>query len=451
MGAIIRLYLYSFLQYRSFTMLHIDNEYIREHLLDGNFGLEKESLRVLEDGHFSHTPHPFPNDPNIVRDFSENQIEINTGVHDSPEGAIEELLFHTRRVRDTLRALPEKEYLWPFSNPPYIKNELDIPIAQFYGEEASKTVYREYLSKKYGRYKMTFSGIHFNFSFKDELLQKDYELSCLDRTENPGENRSFREYKNALYLSMAQRLSVYGWIMIPLTAASPVLDSSFMEKGVYDGDIFTGMASVRCSEMGYWNEFTPIFNYESIEKYADCIQTYVDDGALMAPSELYFPIRLKPKGVNQLSSLKENGANHIELRMFDLNPFEASGLDIRDIKFAHLMLVWLAATPDINIKLNDQVHAVQNFKNAARYDLKTVYMYDENGESYSFVSAAKILIERMRFFFRPLAGKEVTDILDFEYEKFTNVENRYAWRMRKEFGNGFVKKGLKYMLEGQKL
>ena len=97
------------------------------------------------------------------------------------------------------------------------------------------------------------------------------------------------------------------------------------------------------------------------------------------------------------------------------------------------------------------LRSIQNFKNAARYDLKTVYIYDENGESYSFVSAAKILIERMRFFFRPLAGKEVTDILDFEYEKFTNVENRYAWRMRKEFGNGFVKKGLKYMLEGQKL
>lgn len=419
-------------------MLHIENQYIKEHLMDGNFGLEKESLRIYENGHFSHSPHPFPGDPNIVRDFSENQTEINTGVHSSPEGAIEELLFHTRRVGEKLASLPEKEILWPFSNPPYIKNELDIPIAQFTGEEASKTAYREYLSKKYGRYKMTFSGIHFNFSFTDELLEKDYEL-CEDK-----ETRSFQEYKNELYLNLAKRMSIYGWILIPITAASPVLDSSFMEKGVYDGDIFTGMSSVRCSEMGYWNEFTPIFNYESIEKYADSIQTYVDDGALMAPSELYFPIRLKPKGLNRLSSLRENGANHIELRMFDLNPFEEAGLDIRDIKFAHLLLVWLAGTPCERMTLNDQVHAIQNYKNASRYDLKTVYMYDENGESYSFVTAAKILIERMRMFFRPL-GYEVQELLAYEYEKFEDAENRYAWKVRKEFGKNFVKTGLEHI------
>lgn len=421
-------------------MLHIENAFIREHLLEGNFGLEKEALRITEDGHFSHTPHPFPNDPNIVRDFSENQTEINTGVHISPEGALEELLSHTRRIQKTLLELPEKEYLWPFSNPPYIRNELDIPIARFFGEEASKTEYREYLSKKYGRYKMTFSGIHFNFSFSDELLLKDYSL-CPDQKD-----MSFQQYKNRLYLSLAKRLSIYGWIMVPVTAASPVLDSSFMERGVFDGDIFTGMASVRCSEMGYWNEFTPVFVYDSIEQYADRIETYVNDGALMAPSELYFPIRLKPKGVNRLSSLREHGANHIEMRMFDLNPFEESGLDIRDVRFAHLLLVWLASTPDEKVSLNDQVHAVQNFKNAARYDLKTVYMYDENGESYSFVSAAKIIIERIRSFFRS-NGYEVDELLDFEYAKFENAENRYAYRMRKEFGREYVKGGLRYMKE----
>ena len=419
-------------------MLHINNQYIKDHLLDGNFGLEKEGLRITGDGHFSHTRHPFPNDPNIVRDFSENQTEINTDVHQSPEAAIAELILHTRRVRDKLLSLPEKEYFWPFSNPPYIRNELDIPIAQFYGEEASKTEYREYLSRKYGRYKMSFSGIHFNFSFADHLLQKDYEICCEE------EKLSFQEYKNRLYLTLAKRMSVYGWVLVPITAASPVLDSSFMERGVFDGDIFTGMASVRCSEMGYWNEFTPVFSYRSIEEYADRIQAYVDEGSLIAPSELYFPIRLKPKGTNSLSALRENGANHIELRMIDLNPFEEAGVDIRDIRFAHLMLVWLASTPDEPVLLNDQVHAVQNFKNAARYDLKTVYMYDENGDSYSFVTAAKIMIERMRAFFRANAY-EVGDLLDYEYAKFDDSDNRYAFRVRKEFGNAFVKNGLRFV------
>ena len=168
---------------QEFIMLHIENNYIREHLLDGNFGLEKESLRITGDGHFAHTPHPFPDDPHIVRDFSENHIEINTGVHESAESAVKELTEHIRYVQQTLLAFPEKEYLWPFSNPPYIKSELDIPIAQFKGAEAEKTVYREHLSRQYGRYKMTFSGIHMNFSFTDDLLAANYEISAKTEEE----------------------------------------------------------------------------------------------------------------------------------------------------------------------------------------------------------------------------------------------------------------------------
>ena len=298
---------------------------------------------------------------------------------------------------------------------------------------------REYLERKYGKRLMLFSGIHFNFSFSEALLR-----------EWNTQNEEPQEFRDALYLRLYKQLMRHSWLLVLLTAASPFYDASLDEDGA-SGIIRSRYASMRSSERGYWNPFLPILDHSDLRSFTGSIRKYIRAGMLHSASELYLPVRLKPRGDNSLDSLAENGVDHIELRMFDLNPFEASGLDIRDIKFAHLMLVWLAATPDINIRLNDQVHAVQNFKNAARYDLKTVYMYDENGESYSFVSAAKILIERMRFFFRPLAGKEVTDIFDYEYEKFTNAENRYAWRMRKEFGNGFVKKGLKYMLEGQKL
>ena len=130
------------------VMLHIENEYIREHLLDGAFGIEMESLRVVGDGMLSQTAHPFPGDAHIVRDFSENQTEINTGVNESIEAAIEELKGHTRRIQEKLKALPEPELLWPFSNPPYIGGEKDVPIAQFDGKDAHKTAYREYLSDK---------------------------------------------------------------------------------------------------------------------------------------------------------------------------------------------------------------------------------------------------------------------------------------------------------------
>lgn len=40
-------------------MLHIENYDVKKHILEGNFGLEKESLRIKKDGALSHSPHPF--------------------------------------------------------------------------------------------------------------------------------------------------------------------------------------------------------------------------------------------------------------------------------------------------------------------------------------------------------------------------------------------------------
>ena len=317
-------------------MLHADNPEVRKLLLHGEFGLEKESLRVDENGFLSHTRHPFPDDDHIVRDFCENQTEINTPVEKSAKEAVASLDGYYREIQGGLKALDHTEYLWPFSNPPYIKNEEDIPIASFEGREASKTEYRNYLADRYGRYKMTFSGIHVNFSFARELLQADFELTG---------KSSFQEYKNQLYVVLAERAAAYGWLLVAVTAASPLMDSSFVEKGKLDGDNFNGMASVRCSEMGYWNFFSPILDYTSLDTYADSIQRYVDDGLLRFPTELYYPVRLKPAGKNSLENLRKNGVNHIELRMFDLNPLVSCGIEEKDIAFAQLLLVWLASTP----------------------------------------------------------------------------------------------------------
>ena len=434
-------------------MLHIENEFIKKHILDGNFGLEKESLRIFEDGTFAHRLHPFPKDRHIVKDFCENQTEINTSVHASIEETLEELEFHNQRICQKLWSLPEKEYLWPFSNPPYIENERDIPVAVFEGREVSKTAYRDYLSHKYGRYKMTFSGIHVNFSFSEELLRADFtEEQKRARTggkKKPLENESdYLEYKNSLYLRLAEQMAACGWILVAVTAASPILDSSFLEKGVYDRDIFTGMASVRCSEMGYWNEFAPIFDYSSVKAYADSIQKYVDNVLLKAPSELYYPIRLKPRGENSLEVLRRHGVDHIELRMFDLNPLVEAGVEAKDIRFAQLLMVWLASAPTVPLTQRDQIQAVQNFKNAAHYDLKTVGILNQDNDSMSAAEAALAIIRRMKEFYGKI-GLPVQEILEFEYEKFADARNRYAWKIREQFKDGYVNKTLELIKERQ--
>ncbi|MDO4321948.1 MAG: hypothetical protein Q4C61_05420 [Lachnospiraceae bacterium] len=420
-------------------MLHAENPEVRELLLKGNFGLEKESLRISAEGFLAHTLHPFPEDSHIVRDFCENQTEINTPVKHSAREAVQALNGYYETIQKKLAALPEREYLWPFSNPPYIRDEDDVPIALFEGNSASKTVYRQYLSDRYGRYKMTFSGIHVNFSFADELLQKDFEVS--------GE-QDFTEYKNQTYVALAEQAAAYGWLLVAVTAASPLMDSSFEEKGKFDQDIFNGMASVRCSEMGYWNFFSPIFDYSNIRAYADSIQGYVDNGLLSFPTELYYPIRLKPAGLNNLNTLREEGVNHIELRMFDLNPLVPCGVEEKDVVFAHLLLVWLASTPRQPFSEKAQVQAVQNFKNAAHYDLKTVKIVAPDGEVLTVVQAALNILSGLREFYRGYP-EDIQEVLDFQEAKFLDGDNRYAWKVRREFSEGYVKKGLKLAKQRQ--
>ena len=233
----------------------------------------------------------------------------------------------------------------------------------------------------------------------------------------------------------------YGWIITAVTAASPLMDSSYVEKNRLGHTTFNGMASVRCSEMGYWNYFTPVLNYQSVSGYANSILQYVQDGLLAAPTELYYPIRLKPRGLNRLETLIKEGVDHIELRMVDLNPFEVSGLNPKDLFFAQLLLVWLASIKSDNFSKKDQVQAVQNFKNAAHYDLKTVKIQDPNGRVCSVADACLDVIHQMQEFYHDFPA-EVQDILSFEETKFIDPETRYAWKIRKQFAYQFVDQGL---------
>lgn len=413
------------------AMLDASNSEVRALLLKGNFGLEKESLRIDGGGFLAQTPANFADNVHIVRDFSENQVEINTQIAPTPHEAVELLEGYTAQVQRTLRHLPDREYLWPFSNPPYIRSERDIPVAQYTGEEASKTVYREYLSDRYGRYKMAFSGIHLNYSFADELLQASFPLSGYS---------DFDCYRDDLYVMLAKKSVIYGWILTAVMAASPVMDSSFVEKGKIGGELFQGLATVRCSELGYWNFFAPILDYSSAAAYADSIQYYIDNGLIRYPSELYYPIRLKPRGDYGLEGLKR-GVSHIELRMVDLNPLVRAGIDERDVLFSQLLLVWMASTPDEVLATKDQVQAVQNFKNAAHYDLKTVKIVMPNGDAFSVVKSAKKIIDALEQFYEGF-GDEVQECLEFQRAKFDNPENRYAWKIRHQYGEGYVARGL---------
>ena len=414
------------------TTLDVREPSSRPLAFDGNFGLEREALRVTENGHMAHTPHPFPADhPHIVRDFCENQTEINTRVWPTADEAVAELRSLNAEILreiggDAARSAsaPYHEYLWPFSNPPPLRGEDDVIPAKFVGKLSGKATYRDYLSTKYGRYLMTYCGIHVNFSFGDRLLKVS------------GVNR------NALYLHVAAGSVLWGWIVVALTAASPIADASFFHAAE-EGDFFSGFASVRCGDLGYWNNFSPANDFSDVGAYAEAIRGYVRRGLIAAPSELYYPVRLKPRGANRLETLVAEGIDHIELRCIDLNPLADGLVDVRDIKFIQLFLLWCAARPPARLTERDQAQAVRNFKNAARYDIDLARISLPDGTSASVRETGLRLLASMSRFFADFPP-EVTDVIAFERNKLEHPERRYAEQVRERFGGTFAEKGLAF-------
>lgn len=410
------------------------NPKVKANMFQGNFGLEKESLRVTSEGFLAHTSHPFADNPNIERDFCENQTELITNVYPSADEAWNHLVtLHKEVVRKLQHLSTGRELLWPFSNPPYVQGEKDIPIAHYQGVLKGKEQYREYLAGKYGKKKMLFSGIHFNFSFAEELMRAAFESSGAS---------SYSAYKDRVYLELAWKVTEFSWLIVYLTAASSVMDGSFLRDEDLGKDLANSYASARCSEIGYWNDFIPVLEYGSLDAYVRSIQKYVEEGQLKEAAELYYPVRLKPAGENSLVGLQKNGVSHIELRTLDLNPFVPVGISREDLKFLHLLILYLMSLDEREYEPFEQIMAVKNEKKAALYIEKGTYIETGWDSEAPIREAAIKVLEEMEKFYLELEEKSMTELIRFQKMKLKGADHRYAVKVRREFGVNYVKKGL---------
>ncbi|MGN0536475.1 MAG: glutathione synthase [Acutalibacteraceae bacterium] len=418
--------------------LNFGDKNIQQQMYKGYFGLEKESLRVTENGFISRSPHPFSDNPNIDRDFCESQIEIVTDVFDNIDSLYKQLGDLHKVAVKTLNTLSSgKEYVWSFSNPPFIKNEANIPIAHYNGVLKGKEFYRQYLAKKYGKRKMLFSGIHFNFSLNEDLLKKGFEQS---------DYADFKNYTNQLYLNLAQRITQYSWLIVWLTAASPVMDGSFLSDEAVGTDYTNNYASARCSEIGYWNDFIPILSYHSLKDYVQSIQSYIQSEQIVSASELYYPVRLKPKGENTLENLETYGVDHIELRMLDLNPLSPIGLIKSDLEFLHLFILFLLSLEDDDFSLSEQISAIKNMKNAAKFNADDIQIELGWNDVRPVKQAAMFVLDRMADFFETHNQEYALQNIEIQKNKILHSsEQRYAEIIRKKFGKDYVCKGLALM------
>ncbi|TLG77223.1 bifunctional glutamate--cysteine ligase GshA/glutathione synthetase GshB [Culicoidibacter larvae] len=315
-----------------------------ELIFDGRFGIEKENLRVNYFGELSLEKHPEvfgSRNQYITTDFSESQIEMITPVCNTVDEAYDFL----ENINNIVMLHLENELLWPGSNPPILPDEDVIPLAVY--DDIEKEQYRKYLALKYGKKRAILSGIHFNFSFSDELLRILYEESDKIKT--------YEDFKDQLYLKVTKYFMKNRWLFIYLFGASPVFHESYMKQCVElstekknGGCTSKGMQSLRNSVCGYRNSDFFFLDYRSYYKYKQSVSRLVDEEKIKQDSELYTAIRIKPLN---------NHIEYLEFRFLDINPLFATGINQDDLKLIHMFAIYFAQLEDFDYDEEQQVTA----------------------------------------------------------------------------------------------
>ena len=114
----------------------------------------------------------------------------------------------------------------------------------------------------------------------------------------------------------------------------------------------------------------------------------------MSPAELYYPVRLKSAGLYDLERLRREGVSHIEIRIIDENPYSEIGVFREDVRFLHLLMVYLASRAPKPFPEGEQLRALRDMKRAALFDDSTG---PSNGLSIR-ENAAQALQEMEEFF-----------------------------------------------------
>lgn len=312
-------------------------------ILQANFGIERESLRVDRQGKLAHTPHPSclgarSFHPYIQTDFCEFQMELITPVAKSTTEA--------RRLLGAItdvagRSIATDEILWPLSMPPRLKAE-EVQVARL--ENDFERHYRNYLAEKYGTKLQAISGIHYNMELGKDLVEALFQES--DQTD-------MITFKNALYLKLAQNYLRYRWVITYLFGAAPTA-----EQGFFDQEVPEPVRSFRNSDHGYVNKEEIQVSFASLEDYVSAIETYIKQGDLIAEKEFYSAVRFRGQKVNR--SFLDKGITYLEFRNFDLNPFERIGISQDTMDTVHLLLLaflWLDAPENVDQALT-QGHAL---------------------------------------------------------------------------------------------
>ena len=334
----------------------------------GKKGVEKESLRVERDGLLSTRPHPKRlgsalTNRFITTDFSEALLEFVTPAFTNTWETLQSLC----DIHQFTYANLEDELLWVTSMPCVLRNDREVPLAQYGTSNVGrmKTIYRNGLGYRYGREMQTIAGIHFNYSLPETFWPVFQALE--ENDDDP------IEFRSAAYLGLVRNVRRYGWLILYLTGTSPALCKSFAGADAppmpsYDDDTYFQPfgTSLRMSDLGYSNSNQAAINISlnSVDEYVrdlsaametpepafEAIGTKVDGewrqlsvNKLQIENEYYSPVRPKRvamSGERPTAALQRGGIEYVEIRSLDLNSFDPVGISQNTMRFIEAFLVY---------------------------------------------------------------------------------------------------------------
>ena len=405
----------------------IKDIFSNKEILSGNFGIERETLRVDKEGYLAKSEHPgeFGDkacNPYITTDFSESQIEVITPAFSDVQKSYE----FTRALYDIVAMEVGDEYLWPESMPCIIPEDKDIPVAKFKNHSKEAQEYREKLLLKYGGKKQLISGIHYNFSFDESIIERLYE--------NTQKVLTYKEFKNSIYLKVARNYLRYRWLIVYLFGAAPIVHESFIDsckcplKEINHNEYSSfGAISHRSGKCGYKNKVDLFPNYDSVEKYLESINGYINDGLIDSHKELYSQVRLKPSNIkNFKESLLNDGIKYLEYRTIDINPFEKGGISLDDLKFLQVFNIYLLTKEESNYE-KWQEEALENQQSIAVHGIDNIEL-KQDGNSINRVDFGLKILKEVMFINNELnLGFE--DIIKNMINKIEDSKLTYSYRI----------------------
>lgn len=395
----------------------------------GTFGLEKESQRVHKNGDVVTSTHPrvFGNrsfHPYIQTDFAESQLELIT----PPCKKLEDTLRWLSAIHEVvLRSLSEDEFIFPMSMPAGLPPEDKIQVAQL--DNPEDVAYREHLVASYGKNKQMVSGIHYNFQLDAEFIQKLFDAQ--------NEYKSAVDFQNDLYLKMARNFLRYQWILLYLLSATPTVDANYFR----DGSPLKPnqyVRSLRSSQYGYVNAPEIQVSFDSLSRYVETLEHWVNTGKLIAEKEFYSNVRLR--GAKKARDLLTSGIRYLEFRLFDLNPFAPYGMELADAKFIHyfiLLMIWLDCDEIDGVELGKQRLAEVAWENPLEPT-----QYQVEGE--------QVLLEMLKMLDQIDAPAEIAEIVRTKLEQFAEPSETLCGRLVKAIeGIGYQELGAQLAQENK--